>query len=941
MRQLFSIPWEWLIEASSHLSTLRGLLAITTIATSMWVADQCGVTDLINGWATDRAVHSAADVHQDRASVLLVYADRQRITNHPEVLKDILAELDKLGARAVGCTFTPDEVGYPIQSTYDRENWLYNVRSSQGERTAIPDETGALPTEGEIALLPSPDGIARDHYAVLDTPNGERWSLEGILAAHILVQANEIPRGAFGISFRGGRDSLPFCQDTDLLEKNLVANLVEGKLVLIGFRPDAWSPGVMTPTTHGEQMSRLEYHGHALHSLITNTTLAELPPLASLVLFLTTAVIVYAINRRMDLRWTVGLGSLTMMGMWIVTWLFIYVLRIRIPYASLVTIQLLCLLAICDHRFRLSRATLHRLLAQHRVKSRVLKAPTNFGNSKDPWSDLSDLIYQLFYLNRLVIFDLQPGHQHVIPVKAVNCELDEMAERRRDYRRSPFAEATEAKSPVRVDTKDFRFFRRHRDDETQFLAAAMHQGMLMGFLAIDITTDSLETFQDFESCLQRMSDEVGALLAHWRTAQGEHHRQHWLRYLTEVPEQPLVGELDQTNRAIERRMACLETVFEAAASASAIYDLFGQTLMMNRAMFQIMQDRGTVPAEMTAVELLGSLSGRDWNQCRRILRNVVMEHHTEVVEIPATNQRGTSTLYLRPLATSSKEGRGRGEVIEPFRVQGIHFELMENSEVVHRQENKDRIADRMVETLNEQLEDLRSYISQLSDTRLDPSGRGKIAAVATSEVVSALDMLHDCQTFLSHTQSTNPAARVPVQLPAILDHVCTMYRDKANSRGITLDAAWPDHVDDVLANPQLLSRVFEVITELLLANARNYSCIQMVVEDELSQVRISFENEGFGTTEERLRAALSDQYNNSLDEFRRLKDLRDWIELWNGTMTVKSQLGLGIVINLVLPKYEWGTNSSGLNQSESNESLIATDDSSTNPESNGFALSRS
>src|SRR5690606_16928097 len=85
-----------------------------------------------------------------------------------------------------------------------------------------------------------------------------------------------------------------------------------------------------------------------------------------------------------------------------------------------------------------------------------------------------------------------------------------------------------------------------------------------------------------------------------------------------------------------------------------------------------------------------------------------------------------------------------------------------------------------------------------------------------------------------------------------------------------------------------------------------YSCIQLRVDDAVSHVNITFSNEGYGTSDDRIKAALSDKYSNSLDEFRRLKDLRDWIEQWGGRMIVQSELGTGIVVELIMQKYDWG-----------------------------------
>jgi len=669
--------------ARSLARRLPPTLAVVLATVLIWCLGVIGLGKPLDGRIHDALIRATTGWSPERSRVLLVYAHRRIAREAPDWITRVADRLSAAGSLGVG-VFIPaadmdhDMIAQAVTARHiflmrdGPQNSHHFVDRDQSPRApSLADPTG-VPPAGSLTLPPADGGVVRYYYG--RGVRGGRWSLEAIIGRSVLGDVQRIPVGCFEVWFRGGIDSLPHIDAATVLDEEVIPELVAGKVALIGYAPDSMSPGITTPTTPRARMSLLEFHGHALNTVLTGASIVGFGQLPLLTVMIITGLCGCLLYRRVDPMYLLPLLLSATMAILVAAFTCLVVWHIRLPVVPLVAAQIAAVAVTVAYRYRLAREALLALLRQRSVHTRATPVPSTSTSLADTWAQLAELIDQLFYIERMVVFELAPGSQHLVPVQAVHCDLDDLAERRRDYRRVPFADASDANGPIRVAYTQFRFFKSSQESDTQFLAPIKFEGVLLGFLATDIGTHALEACSDFDQMLHRVADETAAVLAYRRAAQQSQQRRAWLRRLVQVPEQPLVAELEQTSRSVEQRLGYFEQAFESSASPSSVFDLFGKTMLINEGMRRVLDQRHIAIADVRAIDLLGELSGQSVQACRQVMRCVILDRREQVIPLIGGDGQ-QSQLHIRPLIRRAATAGGTRDAPRPFHVHGIHFEL--------------------------------------------------------------------------------------------------------------------------------------------------------------------------------------------------------------------------------------------------------------------------
>jgi CHASE2 domain-containing sensor protein len=869
-----------------------------TLALGIWLVVSLGIFRAIDAMAYDACVRLTNRIHQIPARVLLVYID-DTTGSQPAALEKLSDKLLQLGARSQGFAFPLARVSDGLQARAASGQVVLPVVASTGMAAPAPSaapidrELSAIGSRepgcvGTLTLYPGEQGVYR-HFTAWTDGQPSSPTLEATLAQRALLNGSQLPAGRFRLNYRGGPGSLPSVDGRQVMSDELVPEFVTGKVALIGLYPDPATPGLAAPTSSDAPLfSLLEYHGHALNTLLTESAVGELGSTGTMVLLLAVGLLGSMFSQRFPFRYA---AAITAGGMGITALLVLALLaygRFWLPLSTLLISQGVCFGAVFGLRLSHSNRAVSDMASDQWRRIRRRRWPSDFFSTDETWEQLVLFAYQMFYLDRLVILEILPGNDSLQVVKQVNCDEEDISERRRDCRRWPFSAATDVRGPFRLDDSGRWFFKPSGPEHQQYLVPLLFGGEIYGYLALEVATSYLAQFDDFLPRLQEFSDEVAGLLYRRRCFQSTAASAASSPLLGSAPEQTAFAELQQANLMLERRLARLEDVFDNSANASAVFDVFGQPLLMNSRLLQLLQKKGIVATDTTAVDLLAVLTGRDLNSCRRRLRQVIIDKQTSTSAVSLDGISGLFQLHIRPVRIASQAVDGAAQEADPFQIQCIHCELVDGTTFLQLHSPKDRIAEHLCQALSHELTTVNQAAERLASD-LSEKDYVRYGAPIADHLHDAAEILHDCQTFLSGDIFGCPGDGVPVQPEGALREAVSNCGESIRGRNLDVQLQIASPPAEVLANPQRLQELFEALIDALVSNAANHSQLAIQVEQGIHRVDFTFRAQSqsqpqfAGTTGEQLPDGESPAV---LKVSQQVEEVRSWLEHWGGALTI-------------------------------------------------------
>jgi hypothetical protein len=815
------------------------------VALGVWSLDLLGLFAALDAWAYDVSVRIRARLSPGAAQVLLVEIPRPIADAEDESLVALAGRVRQLGASHMAFSFLPSAA---TRRALVRDHGVDDVtfglplvrgRVDPRRIQAIPhaDNGDASGRWGAVWLPAVRGGIYREQLSGLTVD--DRWipTLEWAVARGLADRTFVDPGDRYRVHFRGGPGSLP-CLSLDAAQSgSLVHELVAGRVVLFGLEPDSATVGIATSTTSSRgTMSLLEYHGHALNTLLTGHVVRGPSALHGLLLMLAVSSVVVLVYQACTVRVAFFLTLLLFALDGVLAIVTLAGCDLWLPWVQLGVVQFLCFALVFQRKSELSDAAIETLLLDLSAKLRHRRWPTGFFEAPEPWSQVLAFIHQTLNLNRLIILERPDNAYHLREIRAVNCTLADIDEQRRDYRRWPYAAAVDAGAPLRLS--DRLFLKAGAPDERQYLVALTFGGELFGFMALGVAEEQLAEFVDFEPRLQDFADQIAELLYRRQVVLAERaEKRHLGSMFNHIAEANTYNELIRSVQLMERRLTRLENMFEKSPTAAAIYDLFGRLLMVNDRMSHLLESEGLTAVELTTVDLVAALSKRGLNESRRLLRHVVMDTWQESVPIRLDKQSGAYVLNIRPLQLEVPPSPDMADNSALLQLQGVLCEVIDRSSIAEIDDLKDRLTD------------LAPCVSAA-------------AGAALGEAIRSLD-------------------------------------DALRSRGVTVRRRQAEIPGYVLAAPNLLPRVFAALLDLLLSEASDDSQITISAREVRSGVAFLFSNRGFGVAEQWFSKAMSETGAGN-GEFRKIREALGLVKSWDGRVTATSEIGEGSKIQLVL-----------------------------------------
>ena len=909
-----------------------------------WITSVCivGIVLLLNTLgvfkATDHALHDFLRRLGSQSSlekhVLLVYtSDDNRIAS--KQLEPLLERILRYEPKRIG--IVPDGIlrdGSSIARFGSADNLVIGQRLDQILQPENQNE--ASPTRdfktGYTDLHFTDQALYRDATPRVNRMGQQWFSFEAELARTSLPSDSSIPDGQFGIQFDSGSDSLPNLSADEILSGNVISELIENKIVLIGAAQDS-SYGLVTPSqVRDTRMNRLEVRGHIVETLLQQNAIFPVGLLAGAILIALIVLALSPIPRQFRGRWFVVVWMLSLgVGLMLCTASLFWFSR-YLPVSAILFAITLSFGAILYQRFQI----LNSITEYWRLMLEVNSTQSKVLEQDQLWNSISDSVYQMCYPTRLVIMELEPGATHMSIVKTTHCEESEINEKRRDIQRSPFKEILEQGRPTQAHSRSFYHPAGNRD-EIEFLIPLSDQGRTLGLMVLGMDANDLQRWQDFGNFLEQFSDEVSQLIVDHRS----HHQrsqssQTKLHKFQTLPEQRKYNAIEMQKRSSLNQVAQIEQAFESSENALAICDIFGHIKKRNSRLVRFLQDAQITISSTSCVEMMASISGLDIEDCRRAFRQAIIEGRTQCWNLAPTKRRPTSCqLHVKPIQLVTDHGKSEIEA------RGVLLEIVDGAAFDQNNQWLDQLTDSNIQSMEHRLAGLRRRADALQNGK-DKTNFENAANSIQDTVEDLVRTLEDCQSIIRGRNSKQADETLAFDTKLVWQSVLEEIQPRLEQRNIQISSHLSDEPGMGIANPFLLRKVFHSIMEIMIENAFEQSEIFVGMEPTGREVHFRFQNQGNATPMDGFRKSMGsdprqsiqdneDNKNNdsSLDpklllndnQLDRFNEVKLWLEAWDGTLLIRKGQDFGMSIELALMSEQNSAQSLGSKISHSNKRL--------------------
>jgi len=878
----------------------------------IWLLRFGGVLQIPSGLVYDLMVKHNLVTHTASKRVLLIAAEYDKRSANNEYWDTLLNTLVTMQAKQIVFTFTPDNASPAFYESAARYGNVVFGRSvtedneNPGHRILEPIPPALAQSSIPIGVVdqpPSNYGIHREQYTKIKVA-GQYYPAIETIAARAVLSEHQIPSDNYLVNFLAGENTIPVVTSTRVINGGLVPELAQNKHVIIGFSSNAFLPGIHTPITGGQnKVPLLTFQGHALDTLLAQQALHQLTVIYYLIILLAIVILSIFLYQAISLTLATWISLILIFIYLLLGWFMLSYLRLVLPVVDMALGQALMFLLIFRYKSVQEEQELTQMLLENSAKQQKRIAQPSFYNSPEHWAQVINLVNQTFDLDRVIFLERIEGDHRLQEIKALNCSLDAINERRRDYERAPYNTAIAENGPIQLHRE---YFKQGPLNEQQYLVPLTFAGEILGFWAFTITPAKVATMPMFASRVKDYGVQIGELLYHrkqWlkqQTSQGKLFSQ----YIKMETDNTVYKSLHRSQEIINRRFTLLEHVFNGQSTATILYNLFGGLVQMNLTMSTILQNANLPAFKMTALDLIIAVTEMNTTQARYTMRYVVLEHGD--VNIPASIKGANDEVLLlniRPLTRNESDDMSAPT---PFSLLGILFEFINVTDLKKLYTLKDRLIERLNIQLRNDMESVIMASGILQIDNVSDKKRHRVLNIIQDKVAQAVDVLEEAQQHLDANVQGIPLERYPLEAKPPLLAAITAVSEKAERRHLQVQPDTSALVGLVFAEPNSLINVLKTILDVLIEDASEGSTIKISLQqaEQTNTFRHSiffmFENTGFGIPEERLNSYLFGETNTSTELFQQLRSAVRIVQNWGGDIEAHSNVGVGMRFNLKL-----------------------------------------
>ena len=876
-------------------------LWITLIALAIvWIASTMGIAHAVNAWTYSQYLRLNA-FSKPEPQVLLVEAHREKM--RPANWQTLVAQLSRWNPRVIAFLNAPPELlQRSSPPTLDTKLVLGTVPSRADNMSrALSLRDG----DRAVALTRPPSQRLSDFHQHQPRTriDGNVYSSTEATAAR-LASTQPLPIRRFLVDFRPGLNYLPLITAERAMKGDLISALVQRRVVLIGSPNEPSCPRVLTPLGDDTGISRLTYAGYVVDTLMRGEPVRVTRGWEQLLMLLLTLAIGWPLYHAMRARRAQMVSIIGAMLILSIGWLSLHLVGLLLPVAELGILHGMVGYLVARHERQHESQTVRQLLRASTSRLHERLVPAHFITTDDPWSQIIQLITQLLSLERVILLERVPGKQRLREVRAFQCSIDEIEERRRDFRRPPYSEALQTDSPILLTRP---YLKASTSGREQFLAPLEFNGQVLAFLGCETKSGLSRNNPVFMQLLRRCADEIGELLYRRRREVAHHRREQslWVRILQLNSGKTDYKSLQLIAAQFESRLSVLEKVFSELETSTILYDMFGQVVQVNRKMEELAKRAELNIFKLNAAEVLSLVGDMSLESAREHYQHMLLTQETLFFAALLRGIKGTFMLRVRAL-TPAHFQTDRQES-SPFETQGFLMELTDVTHLIRLGQVKDNLTNNIISAIRNQLEAALLAAELTTQSHIPDFQKDEFLKIINRKMQQMAETLNRSQTILDSVQDLALLTDFPVNARALLEQAAERWQPRLAAKGIDVELDLPNlsafvRVDIAQADP-----VLDALLVILAGDSRDGESVRLSLREHLRDtavwVTLALQSNGYGMPTDRLRALLAGEAGVLTPEFHRIKQAAQHVSLWGGRLEAKASLGQGFTFEIHLPGF--------------------------------------
>ncbi len=885
-------------------TNLFAILASIITLITVWVGSSLGAFYLLDGIVYDLIVRFTPP-HQSTASpLLLVELDQTVQSESGDYWLKVLQELERNQPRQVVFHHFPHDASRPFfLHAANMGNVIFGRQVEHDEEStgemhiveSIPEAAldVTLPFGG-VSLPPSEYGISRRHWAWYRYSEGRLPSLV-LLAVNAQMERAPVVENPYYVNFFYRTESLPKVKASRILDGSLVPSMFEGRTILIGHGLGEDRLGLTTPMEPSSaSISAFEYEGWALKTLLDGMAIIRPGPWTTLGLLFSVLVIVLICYQYLPLPVSLVFCIASSVILFFITWGLLFFMKFWLPYVELVSIIWLLLVILFLQRIMLKNEIDRSILFSQSFQLKERLLPRSFYNSDEYWSQVVTMVNQTLMLRRTIFLEALENDHRVREVIALNCSIDDIQERRRDYERTPYVTALEEGAPLKVEN----YLKTGEEEEEQYMVPLRVGNQIMGFWAFGIRNDDLSHIHNFFPVVRSFSNEIAEMLYRRRLYILEkRQRQNPLRrfLLFELGTESSLS-LRTAIQRIDRRLNLLEALGNSLSIGTILYDSFGRVIQTNTYLTELFKQLEITPFNMTALDLLIKLADIEAHEARSILNSTVVERKRHTLH--ASNIRLLERKYVL-VVTPVLHDEGWSDSIEeeeasPFELYGILFQLVNVGGLMGGGQKKERLFSWLTDFFHEEMARLGTSCELPEEFQDNETLQNQ----AYDRIEDVLGKIKTAQRLFESDDEILDKGLFPLELGHYLEMALEQIQGRAKRKNVELTLQKPATSQFVMAEHETLKNIITSLLLFMVQDAFEGSTVDITLSRENTILEAVFSYEGTGMPQDILEALLSGDSKNLANELDVLRRSVPTLKGWGASLEGSGEFGVGLRFSL-------------------------------------------
>ncbi len=876
----------------------------------LWTAHFFSFFSLSNGYGYDLLMRSFASSNASE-DIIVIEMDSSYAEQGDEVWLALLKQLLASDAKQIAFTFLPKQASAQFyQMAVDSQKTVFGAHIVKSAN-ALGQEELVLPKTaqdkkivyGLISTAPSQHGVFRKQHSVVKA-NGIRFpGFEKRVAQQVLVNTGQLPETDFRINFTGNQNRIPRIRIERVLSGGLVSELVSGRTVLVGINQHQQFSQYYTPVSTNQQMtSEVMFHAFALDTLISDRQISDLPAkYALLLIFLITAASLF-LCQWLAFKKSMTVSMLASLIYVVISWLTLHAFYIWLPLTELLLAQWLSVVIVWCFRVNQEHQNLDQMLSGFSLKLREMVKPVSIYSAEEPWEQLIAIINQSLQLNRLIFLERVPGDHRLKEIKALNCSIDDIREKRRDYERTPYSTAITENRPILLDRD---YLEEVSTTEEQYIAPLIFGGEVLGFWIYTIEPKKIQSRAKFNTLTRAFMVQISEILHYRQEWQISTDRQHnKLGSYLRVEGTEHLQQLNQFVTLMDKRIFELQGVFNSINSSCILYDLFGKVIMVNADMDAMAQEANLRLFNMNMLEFIVEISGFDESASRNMIQRVIFDHESISIPVTQVSIKRSFMLHIRPLHSQDEKilNQHIPDESQVFQISGVLCELVDMTELKRLYQLKETMFERYNHQIRNDLSSIVSNLPVLDNQQTNEQEKQLAIRNIRGKIDTTLNMLgqvsQQMEVEIEHMLS-NKLLCYPVDGRIALQKAIAKLQSTLEQREIKMHLQLPELISLVFASPLDLEVVIHAVLLAMIEDTYDADVIWVEVEEKDRNLIYHIHNNGIGISGNQLENVQNNQLSRE-SELLNFHNAVRCVNRWGGSLNITSEIGEGSKAELIL-----------------------------------------